>query len=150
MAAKGSGAVAPASSIDWALLRRQAQEMTQRSYAPYSGVRVGAAGLSAGAPGEVLVGCNVENACYGVGLCAECSLVSDLARRGSGPLVAVSIVAGDGKPVAPCGRCRQLLYEFGGETLLIDGGEEPGSAPVRLGELLPDAFGPRDVEQRRG
>ncbi len=137
-------------AIDWAALRAAAVEMTSRSYAPYSGVRVGAAGVSAGAPEVILLGCNVENASYGLGLCAECSLVSDLTRRGSGALVAVSIVAADRAPLAPCGRCRQVLFEFGGTTLLIDGGIEPGSAVVTLAELLPDAFGPDDVARRRG
>ena len=141
---------APLDAIDWAALRSAAVEMTLHSYAPYSGVRVGAAGVAEGAPNTILTGCNVENASYGLGLCAECSLVSDLARRGSGRLRAVSVVAGDGAPIAPCGRCRQLLYEFGGDTLLIDGGAEPGAEPVALGSLLPDAFGPGDVAARRG
>ena len=95
-----------------------------------------------------MVGSNVENASYGLTLCAECSLVSDLIRQGGGRLVAVSIVAGDGEPIAPCGRCRQLLFEHGGSTLLIDAGD--GDAPLTLGELLPDAFGPEDLDTRRG
>ncbi len=84
-------------------------------------LRVGAGGLRP--DGTTVVGSNVENASYGLTLCAECSLVSDLVRRGGGRLVAVSIVAGDGDPLAPCGRCRQLLYEHGGPELLVDGGE---------------------------
>jgi cytidine deaminase len=80
-------------------------------------------------------------------LCAECSLVSDLARVNGGRLVAVSIVAGDGKPIVPCGRCRQLLFEHGGHDLLLDAGDK--NPPRRLAELLPDAFGPEDLGIRR-
>jgi cytidine deaminase len=131
--------------IDWDSLRAMAREATQRSYAPYSHVSVGAAALTS--TGELITGSNVENASFGLTLCAECSLVSDLARHQGGRLIAASIVAGDGQPIAPCGRCRQLLYEFGGPNLLIDGGE--GREPRPLSELLPDAFGPDDLPVRR-
>lgn len=120
--------------------------MTERSYAPYSGVLVGASGLAE--DGRLVRGCNVENASYGVTLCAECGLVSDLASSGGGRLVAVAIVAGDGRPLAPCGRCRQLLFEHAGADLLVDQGED--RAPTTLGDLLPGAFGPADVEARAG
>jgi cytidine deaminase len=106
---------------------------------------VGACGLSDN--GTFLEGSNVENASYGLTLCAECSLVSDLVRTGGGRLVAVSIVAGDLAPISPCGRCRQVLYEHGGGDLLVDAGE--GLAPKKLAELLPDAFGPEDLPKRR-
>jgi cytidine deaminase len=105
---------------------------------------VGAAGYTT--DGRVVEGANVENASYGLTLCAECSLVSDLARQGGGRLAAVSIVAGDTKPIAPCGRCRQLLFEHGGNGLLIDAG--PDAAPRLLHELLPEAFGPDDLGVR--
>lgn len=118
--------------------------MTRRSYAPYSGVFVGACGLAA--DGRLVRGCNVENASYGLGLCAECGLASDLAATGGGRLVAVSIVAGDGVALAPCGRCRQVLFEHGGAELLVDW--EGG--PIPLGALLPEAFGPEDVATRAG
>jgi cytidine deaminase len=133
-------------SIDWALLRDEARAMTERSYAPYSGVLVGACGLTDG--GRLVRGCNVENASYPVTLCAESGLVSDLMATGGGRLVAVAIVAGDGAPLAPCGQCRQLLHEHGGAPLAIDTGE--GSAPTTLGDLLPGAFGPDDVAARTG
>jgi cytidine deaminase len=133
-------------SIDWALLRGEAAAMTERSYAPYSGVLVGACGVAG--DGRLVRGCNVENASYGVTLCAECGLVSDLVATGGGRLVAVAIVAGDGAPLAPCGRCRQLLYEHGGEHLAVDAG--PGAPPTPLGDLLPGAFGPDDVSARAG
>lgn len=97
--------------------------------------------------GRFVDGSNVENASYGLTLCAECSLVSDLARRGGGRLIAVSIVAGDGEPIAPCGRCRQLLFEHGGNELLVDGGDQV--APQTLGALLPGAFGPNDLGVRK-
>ncbi len=130
--------------VDWELLRHEAHAMTRRSYAPYSDVHVGACALVD--DGRLVRGCNVENASYGLGLCAECGLVSDLCGSGGGRLVALAVVAGDGEPLAPCGRCRQVLYEFGGAGLEID---RPGG-PVRLGDLLPEAFGPEDVAVRAG
>lgn len=130
--------------IPWAELRAGARAASARSYAPYSGVRVGACALTE--DGRVVTGSNVENASYGLTLCAECSLVSDLARTGGGRLTAVSVVAGDGEPLAPCGRCRQLLYEHGGRDLLVDQGE--AAAPRALATLLPDAFGPEDLADR--
>ena len=133
------------SEIPWETLRTRALAATSRSYAPYSHVTVGAAGFTS--DGRTVEGSNVENASYGLTLCAECSLVSDLARQGGGCLVAVSIVAGDGQPIAPCGRCRQLLFEHGGAELLVDAGE---AAPARpLSALLPEAFGPDDLGIRR-
>lgn len=120
--------------------------MTRRAYAPYSGVLVGACGLTD--DGRLVRGCNVENASYGLGLCAECGLVSDLAATGGGRLIAVAVVAGDGAPLAPCGRCRQLLFEHGGPTLLVDAGL--GQPPTTLDELLPGAFGPDDLGTRAG
>lgn len=130
--------------IPWTRLRGLARDATTRSYAPYSHVLVGAAGLSA--DGNFVVGSNIENASFGLTLCAECSLVSDLVRQGGGRLVAVAVVAGDGAPLAPCGRCRQVLFEHAGTSLLIDQGE--GSDPTTLGVLLPDAFGPQDIPTR--
>lgn len=120
--------------------------MTRRSYAPYSQVLVGACGVAE--DGRLVRGCNVENASYGVTLCAECGLVSDLAATGGGRLLAVCVVAGDGAPLAPCGRCRQLLHEHGGPELAVDRGA--GRDPLPLGELLPNAFGPDDVRGRAG
>jgi cytidine deaminase len=137
--------VSSAFEIAWAELRALARDAATRSYAPYSKVTVGASARRD--DGATMVGSNVENASYGLTLCAECSLVSDLIRQGGGRLVAVSIVAGDGQPIAPCGRCRQLLFEHGGPTLLVDAGE--GIAPITLGELLPGAFGPEDLGTRR-
>jgi cytidine deaminase len=120
--------------------------MTANSYAPYSHLRVGAAGLvDDGGVVRVVRGCNVENASYGLGLCAECGLASALHASGGGRLVAVSVVAGDGQPLAPCGRCRQILYEVGGADLLVD----TAGGPTPLKTLLPDAFGPDDVVSRR-
>lgn len=130
-------------AIDWDELRASARQMTSRAYAPYSGVHVGAAGLTD--DGRIVLGSNVENASYGLTLCAECSLVSHLAGTGGKRLVAVCTVAGDGEPIAPCGRCRQVLFEFGGADLLVD----TNAGPVTLGELLPWAFGPDDVVTRR-
>jgi cytidine deaminase len=129
--------------IDWVALRAVAVAAADRAYAPYSTLRVGAAGLTA--DGQVITGCNVENASYGLTLCAECGLVSALHASGAGPLRAVAIVAGDGGPLLPCGRCRQLLLEAGGGDLLVD--TEDG--PVALSVLLPAAFSGTDLAQRR-
>jgi cytidine deaminase len=135
--------------IDWAALRATADEVAGRAYAPYSRLRVGAAGLTA--DGRVVTGCNVENASFGLTLCAECGLVSALHATAAGAaapgpaLVAVAVVAGDGAPLLPCGRCRQLLLEAGGGGLLVD----TIDGPVPLGALLPAAFGGPDLSARR-
>jgi cytidine deaminase len=131
--------------VDWALLREEARAAAALAYAPYSRLQVGAAGLTDG--DRVVRGCNVENASYGLTLCAECGLVSALAAAGASRLVAVSVVAGDGRPLAPCGRCRQLLLEHGGPELLVDAG--PGLPPPRLGALLPGAFDGPELAARR-
>jgi cytidine deaminase len=161
-------------SIDWPGLRTAAVAAAARAYAPYSGLRVGAAGQAA--DGRLVTGCNVENASYGMTLCAECGLVSALHATGAphatgpaagpqegsaagpqdGPaagsgagavprLIAVAVVAGDGAPLLPCGRCRQLLLEAGGPGLLVD----TVGGPVELDTLLPAAFTGTDLAQRR-
>lgn len=181
--ARGGTAVATAADlphgkwviIDWPGLRAAAVAAAERAYAPYSRLRVGAAGLAG--DGRVVTGCNVENASFGLTLCAECGLVSALYATApaspsipdtasppgapltsetpsaprtrpvsaAGPvLVAVAVVAGDGNPLLPCGRCRQLLLEAGGPDLLVDAA--PG--PVPLAALLPAAFGGADVSSR--
>ena len=131
--------------IPWDELRILAREAATRSYAPYSQVRVGAAAITDRS--TFVSGSNVENASYGLTLCAECSLVSDLVGRGGGRLMGVAIVAGDGQPLAPCGRCRQVLFEHGGNELLLDAGVNVAARQLR--ELLPDAFGPDDLDRRR-
>src|SRR6266511_2361391 len=109
--------------IQWLALRSAAVAAMRRAYAPYSNFPVGAAALVD--DGRVVTGCNVENACYGVGLCAECGLVSQLHAGGGGRLVAVSCVDGSGAPLMPCGRCRQLLWEHGGPDCLVDAAGGP-------------------------
>ncbi|WP_327155082.1 cytidine deaminase [Streptomyces tubercidicus] len=128
--------------VDWTALRAQARDAMSRAYAPYSGYPVGAAALVN--DGRTLTGCNVENASYGLSLCAECALISTLFTHRpdtTGPtprLTAFTCVDGTGELLVPCGRCRQLLYEHGGPELLVD-----TAAGIRpLSELLPDAFGP--------
>jgi cytidine deaminase len=130
-------------AVDWAMLRAAATEVAGQAYAPYSKLRVGAAGQTP--DGRVVTGCNVENASYGLTLCAECGLVSALHATGGGMLQAVAVVAGDGAPLLPCGRCRQLLLEAGGPDLLID--TETG--PLPLSALLPAAFSGTDLGARR-
>ena len=122
--------------IDWEGLRAAAREMLGRAYAPYSSYPVGAAALVD--DGRVVTGCNVENASYGLTLCAECGLVSELAATGGGRLVAFACVDRQGAPLMPCGRCRQLLWEHGGPDCLVDTPE--GIQP--MSQLLPQAFGP--------
>jgi cytidine deaminase len=129
----------PFPSPDWPALRAAATEAMRHAYAPYSRFPVGVAGLVD--DGRVVVGCNVENASYGLGLCAECGMVSALAASGGGRLVAVACVDGAGAPLMPCGRCRQLLWEFRAPGCLVDS----ASGPVPLSELLRDAFGPEDL-----
>ncbi|TDD25096.1 cytidine deaminase [Nonomuraea diastatica] len=128
-------------SIDWETLRARAAEAMRNAYAPYSKFPVGAAALVD--DGRVVTGCNVENASYGVGLCAECGLVSALHHSGGGRLVAFTCVDGHGELLMPCGRCRQLLYEFGGDDLLV----ETVDGPKPMGEILPYAFGPQDLSR---
>lgn len=132
---------------DWSALREAARAAMGRAYAPYSSFPVGAAGIARAGDGStrIVSGCNVENASYGLGLCAECGLVSALHATGGGRLVAVSIVGGDGEPLVPCGRCRQLLHEAGGAGLLL----ETATGVRPLGDLLPDAFGPEDLKEYR-
>ncbi|MDO8106909.1 cytidine deaminase [Isoptericola sp. b441] len=131
-----------AHDIDWDALRRAAIEITERAYVPYSHFPVGAAALVD--DGRVIVGCNVENASYGVTLCAECALVSALHVSGGGRLVAFVCVDGHGDALMPCGRCRQLLWEHGGGELQV--ATVSGIRPMT--EVLPDAFGPRDLVER--
>ena len=125
--------------VDWAELTARAVEAATHAYAPYSHFPVGAAALVD--DGRVVVGCNVENASYGLGLCAECTMAGQLRLIGGGRFVAVACRSGDGVALTPCGRCRQVLYELGGADCLVD---TPGGVrPMR--ELLPDAFGPDDL-----
>jgi cytidine deaminase len=130
--------------IDWLRLRSAAVEAMGRAYAPYSRYPVGVAGLVD--DGRVITACNVENASYGLTLCAECGLVSQLHASGGGRLVAISCVDAAGCPLTPCGRCRQLLFEHGGPRLLVE--TEDGS--VSLAELLPGAFGPDHLTRAAG
>ncbi|WP_345634298.1 cytidine deaminase [Rugosimonospora acidiphila] len=129
--------------IDWDGLRAAATETMQSAYAPYSNFPVGAAGLVD--DGRIVVGCNVENAAYGVTLCAECGVVSALHASGGGRLVALACVDGAGVALMPCGRCRQVLWEAGGPDCLIDAVPEP----LPMAELLPHAFGAGDLARVR-
>ncbi|MFJ9520501.1 cytidine deaminase [Kitasatospora sp. NPDC101801] len=128
-----------AGSVDWERLRTAARDAMGHAYAPYSKFPVGAAALVD--DGRVVTGCNVENASYGLALCAECGLVSALHASGGGRLVAFTCVDGAGALLVPCGRCRQLLYEHGGPELLVD--LPSGLRP--MSEVLPDAFGPEHL-----
>lgn len=129
--------------VEWEALRRAAVAASARSYSPYSNFPVGVAGFVD--DGRLVSGANVENASYGLTLCAECSMVSALHASGGGRLVAVFCVDGNGDPLMPCGRCRQLLYEHGGPELLIMTPE----GVQTMAQILPQAFGPWDLRERK-
>jgi cytidine deaminase len=128
--------------IDWQLLRDEALKAMKKAYVPYSKFPVGVAALVD--DGRIVTGCNVENASYGLTLCAECGLVSSLAATGGGRLIAFACVDISGNPLMPCGRCRQLLQEHGGSRLQLMTDE----GVKTLGDLLPWAFGPEEIENR--
>jgi cytidine deaminase len=131
----------PDGQFDWEALRARAVEAMGHAYAPYSHFPVGAAATVD--DGRVVTGCNVENAAYGVTLCAECGVVSELHITGGGRLTHFVCVDGRGAVIMPCGRCRQLLWENGGAELLL--WTVSGVKPMT--EVLPDAFGPEDLEK---
>ncbi|MES2170709.1 MAG: cytidine deaminase [Actinomycetota bacterium] len=128
-------------AIDWEGLRDVALEAMTHAYVPYSHFPVGVAALVD--DGRIISGCNVENASYGLGLCAECALVSTLHMTGGGKLVAFTCVDGKGGALMPCGRCRQLLYEHSADGMLL----QTVSGVKTIDEVLPDAFGPRTLEE---
>jgi cytidine deaminase len=129
--------------VHWAALRGKAIAAMRQAYAPYSRFPVGAAGLVD--DGRVVSGCNVENASYGLTLCAECGMISQLHMSGGGRLVAVTCVNGEGEPLMPCGRCRQLLWEQGGPDCQV----MTPSGVATMAEVLPDAFDGGDLESFR-
>lgn len=140
-----SAGVTPISGdIDWGVLREAAVDAMRQAYAPYSSFPVGAAALVT--DGRIISGCNVENASYGLTLCAECSLVSALHMSGGGQLVAFTCVDGEGNTLMPCGRCRQLLFEHSAHGMLL----ETVSGIRTIDDVLPDAFGPRQLAAYRG
>ena len=129
-------------NIPWGALREAAVEAMGKAYVPYSKFPVGAAALVD--DGRIISGCNVENASYGLTLCAECGLVSSLSMTGGGKLVAFYCVDGSGNVLMPCGRCRQLLFEHSAPGMVL----ETVSGKRTIEQVLPDAFGPRDLEER--
>ena len=126
-------------AIDWAALQKAAVEALPHSYSPYSNYPVGVAGFAD--DGRMVWGANIENASYGLTRCAECSMVSHLFATGGGRLVAVACVDGNGDPLMPCGRCRQLLYEHGGPDMQLMTPE----GVLTMREVLPQAFGPEHL-----
>ncbi len=125
----------------WAQLHSHAVQAMRHAYVPYSGYPVGAAGLATN--GTIYSGCNVENSSYGLGLCAECGMISDFIKNGGGRLLAVVAVNGNGDAVVPCGRCRQLIVEHGGKEALV----AMPSGILPMSDVLPDSFGPDDLTQ---
>lgn len=130
--------------VDWKTLRDNADRVRSGAYAPYSRYPVGAAALVD--DGRIVVGCNVENVSYGLSLCAECGLVGNLHATGGGRLLAFTCRDANSEILMPCGRCRQLLREHGGDALLVD----TATGPVPLATLLPAAFGPDDLDRVTG
>ncbi|PIF04363.1 MAG: cytidine deaminase [Propionibacterium sp.] len=126
-------------AIDWEVLRQAARQVATKAYAPYSHYPVGAAALTS--DGRLVTGCNVENASYGLTLCAECGLVSALTADGGGQLSAFVCVNGTGEVIMPCGRCRQLLHEHADPAMQI----ETPRGVLPFSEVLPQAFGPADL-----
>jgi len=126
-------------TVDWDALRAAAVEAAAQAYCPYSGLQVGAAALVDDA--RTVTGCNVENASYGLGLCAECTMAGQLRLTGGGRFTAVACRSGAGELLMPCGRCRQVLYELGGPDCLLD----TPSGPMAMRDVLPHAFGPDDL-----
>jgi cytidine deaminase len=132
-----------ASGIDWDRLRDEAMAAMEKAYVPYSRFPVGVAALVD--DGRIISGCNVENASYGLTLCAECTLVSALHMTGGGKLVAFTCVDGKGNALMPCGRCRQLLFEHSADGMLL----QTVSGIRTIDEVIPDAFGPRTLDEYR-
>ncbi|HEX5406677.1 MAG TPA: cytidine deaminase [Pseudonocardiaceae bacterium] len=126
-------------TIDWDALRSAAVIAAQAAYAPYSGLHVGAAALCD--DGRTVAGCNVENASYGLTLCAECTMAGQLRLSGGGRFLAVACRSGDNELLMPCGRCRQVIYELGGPDCLLD----TPRGILTMSEVLPDAFGPAQL-----
>ncbi|MCV9992980.1 cytidine deaminase [Paeniglutamicibacter sp. ZC-3] len=124
---------------DWEALRLAAVAAMERAYAPYSNFKVGAAALTE--DGRIVSGCNVENAAYGVTLCAECNMVGELFATGGGKLHAFYCVDASGTPLMPCGRCRQLLFEHSGERMQL---MTPRGIQT-MDQVLPDAFGKHNL-----
>jgi cytidine deaminase len=132
-----------ATGIDWDRLRDEALDAMGKAYVPYSRFPVGVAALVD--DGRIIAGCNVENASYGLTLCAECTLVSTLHMTGGGKLVAFTCVDGKGNALMPCGRCRQLLFEHSADGMLL----QTVSGIRTIDEVIPDAFGPRTLDEYR-
>ena len=126
--------------MDFTPLLQAARTAATHAYVPYSAYPVGAAALTT--DGRLVTGCNVENASYGLTLCAECGLVSALIAGGGGRLVAFTCVNGEGEIITPCGRCRQLLMEHGGPELAV----LSPAGECTLADLLPQWFGWSDLD----
>ncbi|MDO5060239.1 MAG: cytidine deaminase [Actinomycetaceae bacterium] len=120
----------------WNTLHAHAVDAMRKAYAPYSKFPVGVAALVD--DGRIVTGCNVENASFGLTLCAECGMVSELIKTGGGRLLAFTCVNALEENLIPCGRCRQLLYEHGGPNLQLM--MPTGITP--MSQVLPEAFGP--------
>ena len=141
-----TGSDLPGEARTVALLRERAFAAMERAYAPYSNFRVGAALLSS--DGSVAEGCNVENASFPAGMCAERSAVSAAVARGNRSFQAIAIATEAEEPTPPCGMCRQVLEEFSPSLVVMSFTRDGREARWTLDELLPRAFTPQSLDRR--
>jgi cytidine deaminase len=139
-------AVAPEGDHQMEMLRERALATMERAYAPYSKFRVGSALLAT--DGGITEGCNVENAAYPAGMCAERGALAAAIARGSRHFVAIAIATEAEEPTPPCGICRQMLEEFAPHLLVVSVTKSGRQARWTLDELLPKAFTPHSLERR--
>ena len=125
-------------------MAERAKAISDKAYCPYSKFRVGAVVLTE--DGQMFEGCNVENASYGLTICAEHNAVFQMVAQAKRSIVAVVIYTPTAKPSAPCGACRQVINEFGPDTLIMSVCDGPDVLKKKLSELLPDAFGPANLK----
>jgi cytidine deaminase len=128
---------------DLARLVAEAMAASRLAYCPYSQFRVGAAVLTDS--GEIVTGCNVENASYGLTICAERNAIFQAVSRGSRAVRAVAVYTPTPSPTAPCGACRQVIYEFGPDAVVVSACDGPDTSRWSVAELLPGAFGPKNL-----
>lgn len=141
---KGAGAVQDVPEATIKTLLEKAKAASKNSYSPYSKFRVGAAVLTES--GDIYSGCNVENASYGLTICAERNAVFHMVAQGKQKIKALAIYTPTQTPTAPCGACRQVINEFGPDAVIAWGCDGPQVLKKKLSELLPDAFGPANLK----
>ena len=124
-------------------MKSAARSVSRHAYCPYSKFPVGAAVLAEG--GEILTGCNVENASYGLTICAERNAIFQAVAGANLPILAVVVYTPTATPTAPCGACRQVINEFGPDAEVFSCCDGPDTIHEKLTGLLPQAFGPKNL-----